>query len=317
MKQEIKTIQNDALNFKFKSLLDEINKNNISEASPRGLKVKEKLMTNFSIDPMYPCANFPSREFNYKYFAGELAWYLLRDSKTDFISNFSNFWKKLENPNGTVNSNYGNILLSKVDEIKANSSSLKDSIERNLGTSQMAWVCNTLRKDKYSRQAIAYIGGTKYQFEGNKDFVCTQYILFYIRNNELSMKVQMRSNDIFYGLTYDAPWFSTVHQNVYLELLETYPDLKLGKYHHFSDNTHFYSRHFKLTDEILNEEFTSNGPKLTLKKPLWHSHLDGRSYLSLEAEKYLKWFHSRQGDFENISQETYIDALSLVYEIEL
>ena len=74
---------------------------------------------------------------------------------------------------------------------------------------------------------------------------------------------------------------------------------------------------FPVVLQLLNEEFTNNGPKLTLKKPLWHGHLDGRSYLSLEAEKYLKWFHSRQGDFENISQETYIDVLSLVYEIEL
>ncbi len=317
MEQMVKNIQKDALNFKFKELLKEINKNDVSEASPRGLKVKEKLMTNFSIDPLYPCVDFSSREFNYKYFAGELAWYLLRDKRTDFINNFSNFWKKLENPDGTVNSNYGSILLSKTDEIKANSYSLKDSIERNLSISQMAWICNTLRKDKYSRQAIAYIGGSKYQFEGNKDFVCTQYILFYIRNNELNMKVQMRSNDIFYGLTYDVPWFSTVHQNVYLELLETYPDLKLGKYHHFSDNTHFYSRHFEITDEILNEKSTNNGPKLVLKKPLWYSHRDGRTYLSLEAEKYMTWFHSRRGDFEDLTNKAYLEVLSLIYEIEI
>ena len=290
----------DTLNFQFKNLLSTIDKNSTSEVSPRGLDVKEQLMTNISINPFYPCADFKSREFNYKYFAGELAWYLLRDLETDFISNFSSFWKRLKNPDGTINSNYGSILFSKNEHV-----------------SGMAWVANSLRKDKYSRQAIAYIGGSRYQYEGNKDFVCTQYVLFYIRENKLNMKVQMRSNDIFYGLTYDAPWFSTVHQNLYLELLETYPDLELGTYHHFSDNTHFYHHHFDLAKQILKEKDSNTGPKLVLKNPLWYGHADGRTYLSLEAEQYLKWFDLRNNDFEDLSNEVFLEVLSIIYDIKI
>ena len=286
-----------SLNNKFKELIFEINQSPQS-ANPRGLQVKESLITGFAINPHYPCADFEAREFNYKYFAGELAWYLLKSRKTSFIDKFSNFWKTLKNKDGTINSNYGNILLSKNDE-----------------TSQMAWVVNALIKDKDSRQAIAYIGGKDFQYEGNKDFVCTQYLLFFIRNNQLHMKVQMRSNDIFYGLTYDAPWFSTVHQNVYQELLETYPDLKIGQYFHFSDNTHFYERHFELAEKIITEETTSPGPKLTLREPLWYSYKDGRTDLSATAKEYLLWFDTRLENIDKLTKEDYINALSTIFHI--
>ena len=95
-----------------------------------------------------------------------------------------------------------------------------------------------------------FFNSPKFQFEGNKDFVCTMYANFFIRHNILHMKVQMRSNDIFYGLTFDAPFFAFLQQSVFLKLKETYPDLELGMYYHFADNLHFYERHFELATEI-------------------------------------------------------------------
>ena len=95
-----------------------------------------------------------------------------------------------------------------------------------------------------------FFNSPKFQFEGNKDFVCTMYANFFIRHNILHMKVQMRSNDIFYGLTFDAPFFGFLQQSVYLKLKETYPELELGMYYHYADNLHFYERHFELADQI-------------------------------------------------------------------
>lgn len=288
------------LNTKFKELIFEIEGSAAlnGEVNPRGLKVKEALITGFAINPELPCVDFEARPFNWKYFAGELAWYLLKSRESTFIDKFSNFWGRLKNPDGTVNSNYGNILLTKNGE-----------------TSGMAWVVNSLKKDKDSRQAIAYIGGKEFQYEGNKDFVCTQYILFFIRNNQLHMKVQMRSNDIFYGLTYDAPWFATVHQNVYQELLETYPELKLGQYFHFGDNTHYYERHFDIANKILEEPNTV-GPQLTLREPLWHTYDNGEAKLSANAQKYLSWFDSKLENIDKLEKEDFIDALSIIFNIK-
>jgi thymidylate synthase len=201
-------------------------------SKPRDLEVKELLLAHLSIDPRRPIADFKSRAFNWKYFAGEMAWYLHRDTDVDYIGQYSGMWSTLTNP-GTneINSNYGALVIN--DE-------------------QIGWVVDSLLADKNSRQAIMFFNQPKFQFKGNKDFVCTMYGNFFIRNNKLNMKIQMRSNDIFYGLTFDAPFFSFLMQTVYLILKKNdqYKDLELGTYHHYADNIHFYERHFELANKI-------------------------------------------------------------------
>ena len=62
----------------FINIINHIEDQNQS-ADPRGLKVKESILSNFVIDPKEPIANFDKRKFNWKYLAGELAWYLDQD----------------------------------------------------------------------------------------------------------------------------------------------------------------------------------------------------------------------------------------------
>jgi thymidylate synthase len=45
-------------------------------------------------------------------------------------------------------------------------------------------------------------------------------------------------------------------------------ELELGSYFHFADNLHFYERHYKLADEIINED-TYNKYRLKLKFPFF------------------------------------------------
>lgn len=234
----------------FKDTINDI-ENNEQESSPRGLKVKENLLATLPINPLYPIANFSDRTFNWKYFAGELAWYLKKDRDIEYINNFSSFWKNITNP-GTneINSNYGSLVLNE----------------------QLEWVIESLIKDKNSRQAIAFFNRPQFQFEGNKDFVCTMYANFFIRNNKLHMKIQMRSNDIFYGLTFDAPFFSFLHQTVYQavwkeRVLNGEDDiLELGTYYHCADNIHFYERHFELADKIKSADNKFEEYSLKLRK---------------------------------------------------
>jgi len=251
------------------------NLENISgETSPRGLKVKEKIFGQMTIDPLRPIADFKSRPFNWKYFAGELAWYLKKDRDIDYINNFSSFWKGITNP-GTnqINSNYGSLVFNE----------------------QLNWVVNSLVKDRDSRQAIMFFNKPEFQFEGNKDFVCTMYANFFIRNNKLHMKVQMRSNDMFYGLTFDAPFFSFLHQSVYRLVwsermknggYENDEVLELGNYYHFADNLHFYERHFDLADKIIDGD-KYNNYSLKLKYP-WFSFEGDEICMTVEALTFLK-----------------------------
>lgn len=247
----------------FKQIINHINDQG-KQSQPRDLKVKEVLLADFDIDPGMPIANFENRPFNWKYLAGELAWYLHRDRDIDYISNFSSFWKGITNPDSNeINSNYGNLVIN---------------------NEQLPWVIESLKKDKNSRQAIMFFNRPDFQFEGNKDFVCTMYANFFIRENALLMKVQMRSNDIFYGLTFDAPFFAFLHQSVWHILKETYPDLRLGRYFHHADNLHFYERHFELADKIVAEE-EDNEDFFILKKP-FIEYKNGEISLSDSAREF-------------------------------
>jgi thymidylate synthase len=254
----------------FKENLQYIN----GETSPRGLKVKEKIFGQMTIDPLRPIADFESRPFNWKYFAGELAWYLKKDRDIDYINNFSSFWKGITNP-GTneINSNYGSLVFNE----------------------QLNWVVDSLVKDRDSRQAIMFFNKPEFQFEGNKDFVCTMYANFFIRDNKLHMKVQMRSNDMFYGLTFDAPFFSFLHQSVYRLVWSKRMKnggnandevLELGNYYHFADNLHFYERHFDLADKIIDGD-KYNNYSLKLKYP-WFSFEGDEICMTVEALTFLK-----------------------------
>lgn len=274
------------INYQVYQLLEDLEAAGDS-SSPRGFKTKEANLATLDIDPLYSVMNFEPREFNFRYFAGELAWYLKGDTNIDFINNFSSFWKGVC-PAGHANSNYGSLLF-KVHPSQSVADFDGSMIPNKAYNNQLEWVFNSLVKDKHSRQAVAFFNTPYFQYDGNKDFVCTMYINFWIRKNCLDMKVQMRSNDIYFGLTYDAPWFSTIHQSMFLNLKKIYPDLKLGMYYHCADNIHFYERHFDLTDQILDSTLGSS-IKMELKKPLFDFHETENGYklgISSHASDYL------------------------------
>ena len=64
-------------------------------SNPRGLKTVEANLGTLQINPLHSVMDFPSRRFNWKYFAGELGWYLKADPSIEFINNFSSFWKDI------------------------------------------------------------------------------------------------------------------------------------------------------------------------------------------------------------------------------
>jgi thymidylate synthase len=270
----------------FTGIINRINDSG-SESQPRNLKVRELIYGQFDVDSTQPFASFKDRAFNWKYFAGEVAWYLKKDNDIDYINKFSNFWKGITNPNSnTINSNYGSLLFGP----------------------QLKWCLDSLKADDNTRQAIAFLNQPKFQFEGNKDFVCTMYLNFFIRDNKLNMKVQMRSNDIFYGLTFDAPFFAVVHQHMLLWLKETYPTLELGTYTHFADNIHYYERHFELSEQILTNGLSDNQYNMDIKYPLFTLEDNGIKY----TEAGLSFISEvdAMSENENAKGKNYLEILS-------
>jgi thymidylate synthase len=270
----------------FKKIISDI-ENNGKLSQPRSMKVKELTIDSRCFDPKQTIANFTERKFNWKYFAGELVWYLNKDRDIKYISKFSNFWNNIANPNSTeINSNYGSLLFGE----------------------QLKWVVDSLKADKNTRQAIAFLNQPKFQFDGNKDFVCTMYMNFFIRDNKLNMKVQMRSNDLFYGLTFDAPFFGFVQQHVRLWLLETYPNLELGTYYHCADNIHFYERHFDLANSITSERIEPAQFEMDIKKPLFYIDQDSKMQLTIHGSRFINDVNSAI-DTDNFNQLYYNSIL--------
>ena len=140
-------------------------------------------------------------------------------------------WKNCATVNGNVNINYCCCVYSKENG------------------DQFYHALNALLDDVHSRRAeIIYTRPSIHveQNDGihaNQDMLCTNYIMFLIRDNTLYMHVHMRSNDIWHGLRYDLAWQQHVYSDMYSKLTDTkYEDLKKGTITWLADSLHIYTR---------------------------------------------------------------------------
>jgi len=281
----------------FKRILNKI-KNRGLESSPRGNKVREILMQTLEIHPLHPIIDFDARPMNWKYLAGEIGWYLRKEKTLEHIKPFSSFWNTLVNEHNEVNSNYGELLFGE----------------------QLRWVYDSLVADRDSRQAIAFLNQPKFQTKGNKDFVCTMYLNFFIRKNKLNLKMTIRSNDMFYGFSYDAPFFSFVQQHMYLWLKETkYPDLELGTYYHYADNIHYYEKHFSIASKILKQDMKTP-PYFELTQRMFDIDCDGNFTMTDTANNFCDDVYNlalkEQAKSSIPNYQSYINAMKQFFKID-
>jgi len=182
-----------------------------------------------------------ARSTQFKYIAAEFLWYYAGRNDVKFISKYAKFWEQIQNDNGTANSAYGNLIFKP---------------KNTGGLTQYEWAISSLIKDKDSRQAILHFNLPEHQYRGNKDFVCTMYGIFHIRENRLHFSVFMRSNDAIWGTPTDVAFFCSLQMQALVHLREFYPDLELGTYTHHANSYHIYDRHFELVEKMLEGDFT-------------------------------------------------------------
>ena len=215
------------------------------ETKPRDMAIKENCDVALVIDNPLSCLYENSqRSSQYKYIAAELLWYFMGRNDVEYIAKYAKFWESIQNEDGTVNSSYGHLLFNNPNEH---------------GFTQYEWAFESLRKDKDSRQAVLHFNLPTHQREGNKDFVCTMYGIFQIRDNKLNLTVSMRSNDVILGLPTDIAFFATLQSQMLFHLVmhggDEFKDLKMGSYTHIANSFHVYERHFDLVKRMLDEEF--------------------------------------------------------------
>lgn len=207
----------------------------------RGTTSKELLDVALEIEDPRSCLySNKIRGSQQKYIAAEFLWYYAGRNDVKFISKWAKFWETIQNPDGTANSAYGNLIFVKKNEH---------------GITQYQWALQSLINDSNTRQAILHFNAPVHQYQTNKDFVCTMYANLHIRQNKLYMSVFMRSNDSIWGTPTDVAFFCSLQMQIHSHLKNIYPDLELGSYTHIANSYHIYDRHYDLAARMCYADF--------------------------------------------------------------
>lgn len=213
--------------------------------APRGHRVKERLVQTLVLtNPRARTLAVHAREPNYGFAAGEFLWYWGGREDLDMISYYNRRSSNFSDDGKTLNSAYGKRLMNPTDP----------------WTISQWEVCKqTLREDNDSRRAVMLINSPWDELvavtQGSKDVPCTLSLQFFIRERRLDLHVNMRSNDVVWGLTNDLFSFTLFQEMMLLELREDprLRDLSLGTYYHTAASLHIYERHFGMAEECLRQ----------------------------------------------------------------
>lgn len=176
-----------------------------------------------------------------EYIAKEIDWYHSKSTNINDIYGQDRdppaAWKYAADPHGNINSNYGHLIFS--DKYHNQFDKVVEELVQNPDGRRATMV--------YNRPSI----WVEYNEGGKSDFICTNAVTYYIRNNELQSVVQMRSNDVVFGYKNDYAWQRHVMQLIcdkinYHGDRMFEDDILPGFMHWQVQNLHVYERHFHL-----------------------------------------------------------------------
>ena len=169
-------------------------------------------------------------EPNDAYIYAELDWYLGCSTNINDIrykDEPPTAWQYAANKYGEINSNYGKLIFD-------------DKYYRQFDN-----VVNELKYEPDSRRAVMIYNRpsiwTEFDENGKNDFICTNAVSYYIRDNHLQSVVQMRSNDVVFGYKNDYAW-----QRYVMNMVANEVDCEVGSLIWQVQNLHVYERHFDL-----------------------------------------------------------------------
>lgn len=146
-----------------------------------------------------------------------------------------------------------------------------------------------LKNSPDSRQALVHIWDSNTDLGvDTKDVPCTLTLQFLIRDDKLVMVTSMRSNDVWWGLAYDAFQFTQL-QHVVAHVL----GIDLGLYIHNAASLHAYERDWGSIESLDPSDTQVGAGKMqhTLGLPTASGILDAQllaSRILLEPENYVE-----------------------------
>ena len=174
---------------------------------------------------------------NQEYIDAEIEWYASKSTNiTDIYPEGDKeppqAWQYTANIHGEINSNYGHLIWSKKYHRQY------DKVLKELLISPDSRRASMV----YQRPSI----WLDYKEQGKNDFICTNAVTYYIRDEALHCVVQMRSNDVIFGYRNDYAWQEHVLDMLRDDLYYEGVNLKRGDIHWQVQNLHVYERHFNL-----------------------------------------------------------------------
>lgn len=176
---------------------------------------------------------------NEEYIAQEIGWYESQSTNIHDIREGEPpaAWKYAADSHGNINSNYGTLIFS--DQYYNQFDQVVEELMNNPVGRRATMV--------YNRPSI----WAEYNKNGMSDFICTNAVSYYIRNNELQAVVQMRSNDVVFGYKNDYAWQRYVMQRICdrINLSDQFmfeDDIEPGFLYWQVQNLHVYEKHFHL-----------------------------------------------------------------------
>ena len=175
---------------------------------------------------------------NESYIEIEKAWYESQSTNVNWMSetynrNVPEAWKAAANSFGQINSNYGHLIYS--DKYHHQYGRVLDELLENPDGRRASMI--------YTRPSI----WEEYNEDDKNDFICTNSVTYYIRDNSLHCVVQMRSNDVVFGYKNDYAWQLHVLEQMVGDYNEcSLEKIKVGDIIWQVQNLHVYERHFHL-----------------------------------------------------------------------
>lgn len=202
-----------------------------------GVKLVEIINWSIKLNPLHSILQFTDkRKTSESYVEKELAWYLSQDLSVNEISKVAKIWSIVCSTKGLVNSNYGWCIFS------------KENYE------QYQHVLKELQNNATSRRALMIYTRPSmwqdYNKDGMSDFICTNTVHCFIRNNKLIYIVNQRSCDFWFGFRNDFAWHCYVYKKLCNDLQIDADNLGII---YNADSLHVYEKHFDIIKEIYKE----------------------------------------------------------------
>ena len=164
---------------------------------------------------------------------GELCWYLARTNSLQFIQYYLPAYRVYAD-DGLIHGGYGPRLFE----------------WRMLN--QFESITNLLRRNPYSRRAVIQLFDAHDLTGRHNDIPCTCTLQFLLRDNLLYMMTNMRSNDVYLGLSHDIFCFTMLQ-----EILARTLSVDVGSYSHVVGSLHLYDINRSGAESFLDEGWQS------------------------------------------------------------